>query len=109
MIENVGNEMKSSRSDKMRDAGQYVLKLTVNDHPGVMSHVCGLFARRCYNLEGVMVRSIRGECDKRSLMWLLLNEDGHSEQIVRQTEKLLDVIKIERVSPEESVFRETRL
>ena len=66
MIENVGNEMKSSRSDKMRDAGQYVLKLTVNDHPGVMSHVCGLFARRCYNLEGVMVRSIRGECDKRS-------------------------------------------
>ena len=109
MIEDAGNEMKSSRSDKMYGAGQYVLKLTVNGHPGVMSHVCGLFARRCYNLEGVMVRSIRDESDKRSLMWLLLNEDGHSEQIIRQTEKLLDVITIERVSPEESVFRETPL
>ena len=97
--------------DEMSQA-QYVLKLTVNDHPGVMSHVCGLFARRCYNLEGVMVRSIRSESDqgntheKRSLMWLLLNEDGKSEQVIKQTEKLLDVIQIERITPEESVFRE---
>jgi acetolactate synthase-1/3 small subunit len=107
MIKDTGNEINES--------GQYVLKLTVNNHPGVMSHVCGLFARRCYNLEGVMVRSIKGESgkcgerDKRSLMWLLLNEDGKSEQVIKQTEKLLDVIQIERVTPGESVFRETRL
>ena len=106
MINEIGNEAN--------EAGLYVLKLTVNDHPGVMSHVCGLFARRCYNLEGVMVRSIKGQSDKpgkyekRSLMWLLLNEDEKSEQIIRQTEKLLDVIQIERVAPEDSVFGKAR-
>ena len=31
-----------------------VLELTVNNHPGVMSHVCGLFSRRGYNVEGIL-------------------------------------------------------
>ena len=31
------------------------LHLSVNNHPGVLSHVCGLFAGRAYNLEGVLV------------------------------------------------------
>ena len=34
------------------------LHLSVNNHPGVLSHVCGLFAGRAYNLEGVMSREI---------------------------------------------------
>jgi hypothetical protein len=51
------------------------LHLTVNNHPGVMSHVCGLFARRAFNLEGILVApSPRGELCS---MWLLVNEDGH--------------------------------
>ena len=88
------------------EAGRYVLKLLVNDHPGVMSHVCGLFARRCYNLEGVMVRAIRGS-DRKSRMWLLLNDDGNSDQIMRQTEKLMDVLAIERQEVAGSVFERT--
>ena len=86
---------------------KYVLKLIVNNHPGVMSHVCGLFARRCYNLEGVMVRPIEGEQGKRSMMWLLLNEVDKSKQVVLQTEKLVDVISIERFKLEDSVFAKT--
>jgi len=86
---------------------KYVLKLTVNDHPGVMSHVCGLFARRCYNLEGVMVRPIEGERGKRSLMWLLLNEEDKSNQVMLQTEKLVDVLSIERFELADSVFANT--
>jgi len=55
-------------------ANNAILKLTVKNHPGVMSHVCGLFARRAYNLEGIMVRPVR---DNRNLsrMWLLVNEN----------------------------------
>ncbi|MCG3147073.1 MAG: hypothetical protein PCFJNLEI_00510 [Verrucomicrobiae bacterium] len=30
------------------------LELTVQNHPGVMSHVCGLFARRAFNVEGIL-------------------------------------------------------
>ena len=32
-----------------------MLRLSVNNHPGVMSHICGLFAGRAYNLEGILV------------------------------------------------------
>ncbi|WP_421720649.1 ACT domain-containing protein [Aeromonas salmonicida] len=33
---------------------QVILELTVRNHPGVMSHVCGLFARRAFNVEGIL-------------------------------------------------------
>ena len=81
-----------------------LLKLTVNNHPGVLSHVCGLFARRSYNLEGVMVRPISRSQDKRSRMWLLVNEEVRLPQLIRQTEKLIDVINIEQKDLTGSVF-----
>ena len=33
-----------------------ILELTVRNHPGVMTHVCGLFARRAFNVEGIACR-----------------------------------------------------
>lgn len=65
------------------------LHLEVNNHPGVMSHICGLFARRAFNLEGILVTpaDARGVCD----VWLLVNEDARMPQIVNQVKKLHDV------------------
>ncbi len=88
----------------MTNAGRSVLKLTVNNHPGVMSHVCGLFARRGYNLEGIMVMPIAGDQGTRSRMWLLVHEEDKLEQVIRQTEKLVDVVTIERHEVSHSVF-----
>ena len=84
-----------------------LLKLTVNNHPGVLSHVCGLFARRSYNLEGVMVRPITGEGGERSRMWLLVNEEARLHQLLRQIEKLIDVITVEQQELEGSIFEQT--
>ena len=84
-----------------------VLKLTVNNHPGVLSHVSGLFARRSYNLEGVMVRPLVGETAQRSRMWLLINEEERLQQLIRQTEKLVDVISVEQHDLAGSVFEKT--
>jgi acetolactate synthase-1/3 small subunit len=84
-----------------------LLKLTVNNHPGVMAHVCGLFARRAYNLEGVMVRPIAGSSRQRSRMWLLVNEEDRLQQLIRQTEKLIDVISVEQQEMEGSIFEQT--
>lgn len=84
-----------------------VLKLTVNNHPGVLSHVCGLFARRSYNLEGVMVRPLVDETLNRSRMWLLINEEERLQQLIRQTEKLVDVISVEQHDLAGSVFEQT--
>ena len=84
-----------------------ILKLTVKNHPGVMSHVCGLFARRAYNLEGIMVRPVR---DNKTLsrMWLLVNEEDRLQQLIRQTEKLVDVVSVEQHEMEGSAFEATQ-
>ncbi len=84
-----------------------VLKLTVNNHPGVLSHVCGLFARRSYNLEGVMVRSIAGKSGRTSRIWLLIDEERRLQQLIRQTKKLVDVIHVEQHELAGSVFEQT--
>jgi len=91
----------------MNPATISLLKLTVNNHPGVLAHVCGLFARRAYNLEGVMVRPIAGGASDRSRMWLLVNEDERLQQLIRQTEKLIDVISVEQHELKGSIFEQT--
>ncbi|MCB1755418.1 MAG: acetolactate synthase small subunit [Gammaproteobacteria bacterium] len=88
----------------MSKQGRSVLELTVNNHPGVMSHVCGLFARRAYNLEGIMVMPIHGANDELSRMWLLVKEEDKLDQVIRQTEKLIDVISVARHAVNGSVF-----
>jgi acetolactate synthase-1/3 small subunit len=78
------------------------LRLTVNNHPGVMSHVCGLFARRAYNLEGILVTPINGgsTCN----MWLMINEDGRMDQVVKQVSKLHDILDVRVEETDKNVF-----
>jgi acetolactate synthase-1/3 small subunit len=88
----------------MTQQARSVLELTVNNHPGVMSHVCGLFARRGYNLEGILVMPIHRQHDERSRVWLLVNEEEKLVQVIRQTEKLVDVLSIKQCGAGDSVF-----
>jgi acetolactate synthase I/III small subunit len=70
-----------------------VLRLLVRNHPGVMSHVCGLFARRAFNVEGILCMPVGDGA--RSVVLLLVHEDDRIEQVVRQLAKLEDVIEVE--------------
>ncbi len=79
------------------------LRLLVRNHPGVMSHICGLFARRAFNVEAIFCVPI-GD-GKRSKVVLVVNEDDRLEQLVRQLRKLEDVIEIDR-SAEKSIALE---
>jgi len=79
-----------------------VLELTVNNHPGVMSHICGLFSRRAYNLEGIVCVPIgSGEVSR---MWLQVNEETKLEQVIKQVQKLPDVLCVERHAAGHAVF-----
>ena len=69
-----------------------VLRLVVRNHPGVMTHVCGLFARRAFNVEGILCVPVGG--GTRSVVLLLVHEDDRIEQVVRQLRKLEDVIEV---------------
>lgn len=79
-----------------------VLELTVNNHPGVMSHVVGLFSRRAFNVEGILCLPIgEGEISR---IWLLVNEDERLSQMIRQVEKLQDVRSVLQRSENDSLF-----
>lgn len=72
-----------------RPAPRTVLDVLVNNHPGVMSHVCGLFSRRAFNVEAILCLPVDG--GEESRVWLLVNEDERLEQMIRQMRKLQDV------------------
>ena len=82
--------------------GGAVLELTVRNHPGVLSHVCGLFARRAFNVEGVLCLPVGDGA--RSRIWLLVAADERLEQLTRQLGKLQDVREVRRHGADHEVF-----
>jgi len=76
----------------MTNSEYYVIELLVNNHAGVMSHINGLFARRAFNLEGILCGKI-GD-GSRSKMYLLVDNDDFLVQIVKQLSKLYDVLEV---------------
>jgi acetolactate synthase-1/3 small subunit len=70
-----------------------ILRLQVNNHPGVMSQICGLFARRAFNMEGIFCNAT-GQGDT-SCIWLKVDETERLDQVIKQLAKLEDVISIE--------------
>lgn len=84
-----------------------ILELTVRNHPGVMSHVCGLFARRAFNVEGILCLPLPD--GDHSRIWLQVEEDQRLEQMVSQIDKLEDVIQIIRHKDDPGVFNKLEL
>lgn len=95
---------KGCREDEM---AAMVLELDVNNHAGVMSHVCNLFSRRAFNLEGVICIPIGS--GKQSRMWLQVNEREKLQQVVKQVQKLQDVKSIKLHAGGHAVFTELKV
>lgn len=89
---------KSQESARFRA----VLELEVNNHAGVMSHIVGLFSRRAYNVEGILCMPVGA--GKTSRVWLTVDEDERLEQMIRQIEKLEDVLTVRRHGADHEVF-----
>jgi len=94
--------MNATNRNEQTAFARAVLEIDVNNHPGVMSHVVGLFSRRTYNVEGILCLPV--EDGTRSRIWLLLNEDQRLPQVIKQAEKLEDVIAVRRHHAEHAVF-----
>ena len=86
----------------MQPSPDVVLRLHVRNHPGVMSHVCGLFARRAFNVEGIVCLPV-GD-GTRSAILLLVYDDERLEQMIQQLRKLEDVLDIERTPEAREAF-----
>lgn len=84
---------------------RFVVSALVQNHPGVLSRISGLFSRRGFNIESLSV----GETLDPSVSRMTIAAIGDQEileQLVRQLEKLEDVISLRRLDPQWGVYRE---
>ena len=83
----------------------HVLSLLVEDKPGLLTRVAGLFARRGFNIESLAVGT--SEVVGLSRITVVVDvEDLPLEQVTKQLNKLINVIKIVELDPTQSVQRE---
>ncbi|WP_172979654.1 acetolactate synthase small subunit [Agromyces agglutinans] len=83
----------------------HVLSLLVEDKPGLLTRVAGLFARRGFNIESLAVGHT--EIEGLSRITVVVDvEDLPLEQVTKQLNKLVNVIKIVELDPAQSVQRE---
>jgi acetolactate synthase-1/3 small subunit len=83
----------------------HVLSLLVEDKPGLLTRVAGLFARRGFNIESLAVGATEIEGLSRITVAVDV-EDAPLEQVTKQLNKLVNVIKIVELDPTQSVQRE---
>ena len=85
-----------------------ILSVLVENRSGVLSHVVGLFSARGYNIDSLAV----GQTEDPTLSRITLVSHGDQktlEQIKKQLNKLIDVIKVQDLSEEEFIDRELML
>ncbi|MGB1724654.1 MAG: acetolactate synthase small subunit, partial [Ilumatobacteraceae bacterium] len=87
---------------------QAILSVLVQNRPGVLARVAGLFARRGYNIFSLAVAPAEDENMSRITIVVDL-ESAPLEQIVKQLFKLVDVVKISELDPRRSIERELLL
>lgn len=87
---------------------RHTLSVLVENKPGVLARVASLFARRGFNIESLAVGPT--EIAEVSRMTIVVSVEGLPlEQVTKQMNKLINVLKIVELDPESSVQREIML
>ncbi|MBE3588623.1 MAG: acetolactate synthase small subunit [Thermoanaerobacteraceae bacterium] len=84
---------------------RHTLAVLVENNPGVLARVAGLFSRRGYNIDSLAV----GRTDNPTISRMTIVVEGDDrvlEQVTKQLHKLIDVIKISDITADEYVDRE---
>ncbi len=85
--------------------GKHILSILVENQAGVLSRVAGLFSRRGFNIDSLAVGTT--EDPGISRMTIVVNGDQYIvEQVCKQLNKLIDVIRVKQLDSEESLTRE---
>jgi acetolactate synthase-1/3 small subunit len=95
-------------TDRSLTGRKHVLSILVENRPGVLSRVAGLFSRRGFNIDTLAV----GPTDDPEVSRITLTLDGavHPiDQVTKQLHKLVNVLKIRDMDPETTVARELAL
>jgi len=84
---------------------KHTIAVVVENKSGVLTRIAGLFSRRSFNIESLSV----GATDNPEYSRMTLSVQGDEEvleQVIKQLSKLINVIRVSELEPEESVERE---
>ncbi|HWI21139.1 MAG TPA: acetolactate synthase small subunit [Baekduia sp.] len=91
-----------------RTGRKHVLSILVENKPGVLTRIAGLFARRGFNIDTLTVGPT--EADQFSRITLTVDGAVHPiDQVTKQLHKLINVLKIRDLEPADTVSRELAL
>lgn len=82
-----------------------VFQLLANNTSGVLSRITGLFSRRGYNIESITA-GVTADPRYSRVTIVASGDDEALEQIEKQVGKLVDVLDVKELKPDESVYRE---
>ncbi len=100
--------LEDLRTGRSLTGRKHVLSILVENRPGVLARVAGLFSRRGFNIDTLAV----GPTDDPEVSRITLTLDGavHPiDQVTKQLHKLINVLKIRDMEPESTVARELAL
>ena len=87
---------------------RYTVGVLVDNEPGVLSRVSGLFSRRGFNIESLAVGPTQ-DAEVSRITIVVLGDDAHIEQLVQQLYKLICVQKVQVMQPRNAVERQLLL
>lgn len=83
-----------------------IITMTVLNRPGVLNRITNLFTKRNYNIESISVGLTEQEGVSRMTCVVHVENDGMVEQITKQLNKQIDVLKVADISDQAIVARE---
>lgn len=87
---------------------KHTISILVENHAGVLSRISGLFSRRGFNIDSLAVGITDDPTVSR--ITIIVNGDDYTvEQVEKQLNKLVDVIKLKRIASDENISRELML
>ncbi len=89
----------------MTKEGKHTIAMLVEDQPGVLTRISSLFARRGFNIDTITV----GKTTKPGISKMVVTviaDDAIIEQVEKQVNKLIDVVKVIEMPESKSVIRE---
>ncbi|HVA70171.1 MAG TPA: acetolactate synthase small subunit [Acidimicrobiales bacterium] len=90
-------------------ARHHILSVLVENKPGVLARIAGLFARRGFNIYSLAVAPSEGNARFSRVTIVVDAESAPLEQIVGQLDKLVNVVAITDLAPRDAIERELLL
>ena len=84
---------------------RHIISALVRNHPGVLSHVVGLFTRRSYNIES-LAAGVTENPEITRITIVVTGDEQVLDQVIKQVDKLVDVLKVGDLKYRQAITRE---